>query len=210
MRTYHYHASLIGFCFLQVTAAGLINAVVLGPIFAESDLLGATRPSVSEIRAGALLNTLMAISIVAIAVLVLPILAQTSQIMALGYLVARLAEGIILTIAGSLWLILLPSNGATTETATVTLFLSVILFGIGAQIVFGLTAIILNASLLQSNLVPRIISVWGLMGGILVLGLGIGTVLSAEIGHLEPYLTAPIALNELVPTLWLIVKGFRM
>lgn len=198
MHAYRYRAALIGFCFLLATAAGLINAAVLGPIFTASDLLGATGPGVTEIRAATLLNTLMAISIVAIALLIYPVLAQRSQTIALGYLVVRLAEGIILTIAGSLWSILLPTTGATTEIATATLSLSVILFGIGAQIVFGLTAIILNAGLLWSNLVPRVLSIWGLIGGILIQLLGIGAVLSADIGHLEPYLTAPIALNELV------------
>ena len=81
---------------------------------------------------------------------------------------------------------------------------------IGTQIVFSLTALVLNYSLYRSRLVPRWISIWGLVGALLILVAG----LMSMYGLLGPFSTAailmylPIALQEMVFALWLIVKGF--
>ncbi len=77
---------------------------------------------------------------------------------------------------------------------------------LGIMIVFSLTALILNYLLYQSKLVPRWISGWGLIGAILLLVAGM-----LEIFGFNPteILSLPIALQEMVFAVWLIVKGFN-
>ena len=70
---------------------------------------------------------------------------------------------------------------------------------------YGLGALILNYTLYQSELVPRWISVWGLVGAILLLAMGFLRLY----GRPVEYLAIPIILNELVLAGWLIAYGFE-
>jgi hypothetical protein len=70
---------------------------------------------------------------------------------------------------------------------------------------YGIAALILYFVLYQSELVPQWLSVWGLIGAILMLVMG----LLRLFGHPVIYLAIPIILNELVLAVWLIVVGFK-
>jgi uncharacterized BrkB/YihY/UPF0761 family membrane protein len=78
---------------------------------------------------------------------------------------------------------------------------------------FTVGALMLYSTLYQSKLVPRWISVWGLIAAVLLLA---GTVLEMlelfsgfPVGGRELIYAAPIAVNEMVLAVWLIVKGFN-
>ena len=80
-------------------------------------------------------------------------------------------------------------------------------------IVFPVTALILNAILYKSGLVPRFISGWGFIAASILFA---GTVMDlfelfGGISELtfEAILTLPIAVNEMVLAFWLIFKGFN-
>jgi hypothetical protein len=70
---------------------------------------------------------------------------------------------------------------------------------------YGLGALILNYLLYQSELVPRWLSVWGLVGGALMLAMGVLRLF----GRPVMFLALPIVLNEMVLAVWLIAKGFN-
>jgi hypothetical protein len=72
------------------------------------------------------------------------------------------------------------------------------------QFPYGLGALFLNYMLYQSELIPRWLSVWGLVGGILILAMG----LLRLFGRPVFILAIPIVLNEMVLAVWLIVVGF--
>jgi uncharacterized membrane protein len=76
--------------------------------------------------------------------------------------------------------------------------------GIVEQFPYGLGALIFYIILFQSELVPRWLSGWGLVGAVLILAMG----LLRLFGHPVVYLAIPIILNELVLAIWLIGKGF--
>lgn len=73
------------------------------------------------------------------------------------------------------------------------------------QVPYGTGVLILNFFLYQSELVPRWLSVWGLVGGVLVMAMG----LLRLFGRPMIYLALPIVFNELVLAVWLIVVGFE-
>ena len=77
--------------------------------------------------------------------------------------------------------------------------------GVVEQFPYGLGVLILNYALYQSELVPRWLSVWGLVGGALILAMGF----LRMFGRPVIYLSIPIILNELVLAVWLIVIGFN-
>ena len=68
---------------------------------------------------------------------------------------------------------------------------------------YGLGALILNIVLYQSELIPRWLSVWGLIGATLLLAMGF----LRMFGHPVIYLAIPLILNEMVLAVWLIVIG---
>jgi hypothetical protein len=70
---------------------------------------------------------------------------------------------------------------------------------------YGIAALIFYSILFQSELVPQWLSVWGLIGAILMLAMG----LLRMYGHPVVYLAIPILLNELVLAVWLIIIGFN-
>ena len=81
------------------------------------------------------------------------------------------------------------------------------------NIVFALGSLILYSVLYQSKLIPRFISVWGLIAAIVLLT---GSVLDnidmfAGISGLimELIFALPIAVAEMILAIWLIVKGFN-
>lgn len=62
----------------------------------------------------------------------------------------------------------------------------------------------------QTRLVPRWLSGWGLLGAALAIAAG-GLVLFGVIGYLsnvQVVMSLPIAVQEMVRALWLIVRGF--
>ena len=80
---------------------------------------------------------------------------------------------------------------------------------LGTATVFGISALILYGLLYQSELVPRWLSIWGFIGGVLIVVAGIrGLYGHSPSSTLSVILTIPIGLQEMVLAVWLIVKGF--
>ena len=77
---------------------------------------------------------------------------------------------------------------------------------IGSGLVWSLSALILNYILYQSKLIPRWLSVWGLVGATLSFATYLLQFFSI---NLTEFLFLPIAVQEMVFAVWLIVKGFN-
>ena len=79
-------------------------------------------------------------------------------------------------------------------------------FLLGSGLVFSISALILNYMMYKSTLIPRWLSIWGLVGATLCF-----------INYLPQFfdvdpveiLFLPIAVQEMVFAIWLIVKGFK-
>lgn len=69
----------------------------------------------------------------------------------------------------------------------------------------------LNYVMYQYKLIPRWLSLWGLIGAALVLLYGLVGILGLGMGLTSPYtlLAIPIAVQEMVFAVWLIIKGFN-
>ncbi|MFC1879122.1 DUF4386 domain-containing protein [Chloroflexota bacterium] len=70
---------------------------------------------------------------------------------------------------------------------------------------YGLGALIFYILLFQSTLIPGWLSVWGILGAILLVGMGVLRLF----GYPVIFLAIPIIVNELVLAVWLIVTGFN-
>ncbi|PPA79611.1 MAG: hypothetical protein C00003105_02069 [ANME-2 cluster archaeon HR1] len=79
-------------------------------------------------------------------------------------------------------------------------------FLLGFGLAFTLSALILNFLLYQSKLIPRWLSGWGFVGAVLIFAYYLLQFFS--INQVE-ILFLPIAVQEMVFAVWLIIKGFN-
>jgi hypothetical protein len=163
----------------------------------------------------------MAAAIAMIPPLIFPVLKEHGEGLALGYVVARSVEVVLLLPAAIGPLVLLAATSASAETGVPDaaahfqtlriLTRSYETWGPPvSSVFFCLSVVLLNYLLYRSRLVPRSISVWALAaavpylaGGFLVM-FGLLTLSST----LYNVMTAPLALNEMVLAIWLLVRGF--
>jgi hypothetical protein len=216
-------ARIVGVLFIIATAAPILTAPFLG--FLGGGIIGEPIPdylvTVStnerQVMIGMFIELIWALAVVGIPVVLFPILKKYSEVLALGFYSFRFMEALS-TIGHSLILLTLLSLSqefvlAGTPDASYFQALGTLLlaarewvFNIGSGLIWSLSALFLNYILYRSKLVPRWLSSWGLIGSVLsfvTYFLGFFNV------HLSDWLFAPIAVQEMVFAVWLIVKGFN-
>jgi hypothetical protein len=215
-------ARIVGVLFIIATVAGILSVVILGPILADPDYLIGFSENENQVIIGALLDLLGAGAFVGLAVMLFPILRRHNERIAIGYIVARGFEAVPFIIANISLLSLLTLSQEYVQAAApdASCFLPVgagLLAAydwtqlLGPRILASLAALPFHYLLYQSKLLPRFISVWGLIGAPLYLASG----LLAMFGLVDPlspilvFLFLPAALLEMVLAVWLIVKGFN-
>lgn len=165
---------------------------------------------------GAVLEMVLAVSVVGIAVLLFPVLKKRNEGMALGYVGMRIFEDVLILAATTSALVVLTLGQDHGQAANVGLLVDLLLafrdwtYLVGTLVMFSLSALILNILLYQSSLVPTWLSVWGLVGGVLLLVRALLEMFGRELsGVVQGVLAGPIGLNEMVLAVWLIVRGFN-
>jgi hypothetical protein len=207
-------AIFVGILFITAIVSSMLSGVFSGSLD-DPDYLTAASENENQVLIGVLFQLLLTASVVAIPIMMFPILKNCNERLALGYIGARIFEGFFdVVIAISMLLLLTLSRefvGAGAMDASSFQTPSALLqglkewAGVPEQFPYGLGVLFFNYALYQSKLVPRWISVWGLVGGALILAMGFLRVF----GNPVFFLAIPIILNEMVLAVWLIVKGFN-
>jgi len=220
MNSYRNNAKVAGVLLIFATAASLLSSPFLAPI----KTLNFTEFSANQNQAliGALLAFIAAILSVSIAISLYPVLKKFNQSLAIGAVSFRLIEA-VLYIVGVVTIIFLLTlsqefvqAGAPSSSYFQTLgavFLSGqdwVSFGAG-PIAFSLGALMYYYIFYETRLIPRWLSGWGLMGAALcmVAGLLVMLGLIIPVSTIHIVLNLPIAAQEYVLAVWLIVKGFN-
>jgi len=196
----------------------LLGGVWLESMLSAPDYLDTLSANETQVITGVLLELINCIAVVGIAVLLFPILRDHSETLALGYLAFRLVEVVILIVAviSPLALIALSQEyvaaGASDASYFQTLgtLLTAVrasLAGLLVPIFFGLGAALLYYSMVQTKLVPRLISVWGLLAVVMLVTWNLLEAFGMSISAGMVF-GLPIILNEIFLGLWLIVRGF--
>jgi hypothetical protein len=214
-------ARVTGFLFITATAAGVLSAVLLGPL----DTLRSPQSiadNAHRISAGALMVLVMAGAIALIPPTLFPVLKEHGEALALGYVAARIGEVVLVLPAaiGPLMLVAIgtsqsdastPDDAAHLETVRMLSQAQEIGVYAGSSLFFCLGALLLNLLLYRSKLVPRWIPGWALVAVVLYLAdacLVMFGALTLSSG-IHAVLVLPLALNEMVLAVWLLTKGFR-
>ena len=216
-------ARTTGILFIVATVAGLLGSSLTGSIVGAPDYLVQIAVNKNLIVIGALLAFVAAAGSAGIAIALYPVLQKYNEGLALGSVGFRLIEAVFYVV-GALGLLSLLSlsqeyANAGSQTASTFQALGTLISAIRvwAGFVLGVIAFCLGAAMYyyimyQSKLVPRWLSVWGLAGLALLFSMTLliafGERISGPSGMLV-LLAIPIALQEMVLAVWLIVKGFN-
>ncbi|MBN1995331.1 MAG: DUF4386 domain-containing protein [Anaerolineae bacterium] len=215
-------AIIVGVLFIIGTVAGSLSIVFTGPILDDTDYLAQVSANENQIIIGALLVLVMGLALAMVPVMMFPILKKHNQTLALGYVVFRGAlETVASIVFVSSLLLLIPlgqeyvkagtPDAANFRTLGTCLLQADFQTNPISKIVFSLGALMFYYVLHQSKLIPRWLSGWGLVGATLHLVSGLFVMFGAlnEFPALGILWDLPIALQEMVMAVWLIVKGFN-
>ena len=214
-------AQRIGWLFVVATVAGVLSVVMMSSTLGDDDLLSAVYSNQSSLIVGQLLIFVMLTAMVGTAVLLAPILRIHSENLALSYVLARTLEVVMIAIGLVAGLLLVPlswdfaaAGGGDAASAAVlaeSLKASSDWTGyLGAQMIFSISALVLNWAFLRNGLIPRWLALWGLMGVPLMFASGFLVMFESLNSNASALnlLVVPLAVQEMAMAIWLIVKGF--
>ena len=227
MNTYRMNAVMAGALYFLGTVFGVLGAVVggevlsslvLGKPLAGVDMLGLVAADASRLTGGAFLTLMMGISLVAMTVFLYPIFRKDSKELAMGMILFRGAlegTGYIFSTLGILTLVALGNEYIATGADSAALqSMGNVLYQVQDRlapvgpIFFLIGTTCLYLSFYRTRLIPRWLSVWGLIGVVLYMAYAL-----LHFFHLDNgigfYLQMLLAPQEMVMAVWLIVKGFN-
>ncbi len=222
---YRKSAIAVGALYIAATVAGVLTVAPLGSLLEGPDMLTKIAANERQLIMAVFLELIMAFAVAGVAFMIYPILKQDAETkfkegLAVWYLGSRITEGALFLVGILVTLSLLAlsqefvkagapdavyfQSGGTVlvAAASYALMLGQSAFSIGAMMLYYL--------LLQSKRVPRWLSVWGLIGAPLMLIAGFVVLIDGDPSSpLSSALYAPLALQEMVFAVWLIIKGFN-
>ncbi len=220
MNTYRKHAILAGVLYIVGTVSGILSLAFSAPLREPQNLLTSVAANAGQVKIAALCVMLMGLALAMIPIVLYPLLRRCNEALAIGYVVFRGAlETVSYFVTPVIWFLLLALAQLYTQAGDATavafqaqgaLLVEAGVLSSLTGLVFCLGAWMFYAVLFQARLVPRWLAVWGLAA--------VAPYLAAEalalFALLDPLSTiasllhAPLALQEMVLALWLIVKGF--
>jgi hypothetical protein len=209
------YSIIIGALFILATAITIVSIVAMGFTLDDPDYLEKVADHETGIIVAVICWIILAVSVAGIGFFMHPILKEYDEGLSLGYVSFRLIESVLILVSAiSLQSLLTLNQGYVAGDLAVTYYessgelLKALLdwsFIVGTMIFLGLGGLVLNYSLFRMSIVPSWLSVWGLVGGACILLYG----LISLFGFDPAILAGPIAVQEMVFALWLIVKGFN-
>ena len=218
-------AVIVGLLYIVATIAGVLTVAPLKSLLDGPDMLTKVAANESQVILVVFLEFIMAAAVAGVAFMIYPILKQDAvteikEGLAVWYLGSRISEGTLFLVGILATLSLLTLSQAFVEagapdvpyfqTGGAVLIAASNYAWILGQSVFCIGALMLYYLLYQSKRVPRWLSVWGFIAAPLMFAAGFLVLIDGDPNSpLSTVLYAPLALQEMVFAVWLIVKGFN-
>jgi hypothetical protein len=227
MNTYRKNAVMTGVLYFLGSVFGFSGSVIGGEVLSSLtadkplvgvDILSLAAANSSQIIIGAFLYLMMGISLVAMTVFLYPIFRKASEELAMGMVLFRGAlegTGYLVSTLGVLALVALGNEYIATGADSTVLqsignvsyqFLD--LLAPVNSIIFLIGTTYLYLSFYRSRLIPRWLSVWGLIGVVPYMAYALLKFFHIDTGY-GLYMQMVLAPQEMVMAVWLIVKGFN-
>ncbi len=208
-------ARIVGVLYLAGMVVGIAGNLFIQSILGAPDQLSTIAASSALLAMGAVLWLSTVAGNAAHGILMFPVLKPHSERAAVGYLGARIIDATFIAVMALLILIQIPVgieylNAGSSDTSYVHALSAVLtqanLYAYEfAMITVGVAGLILSFMFYRTQLVPRFLAIWGLIGYAILL---LGSVLQVLGLNLNSIHAIPGGLWELFIGVWLIAKGF--
>lgn len=218
MREHRAAATTAGILYITGTVAGVLSKVVGAPVSGASDPLAAASQHSGAVVTSATLVLVMGLSLAFVPIVLFPVLRRVDEVLALGYLIVRGAlETVCYILLAVGWLLLVPlgdvmSAGPGTASPAGERVGDLVINSDAATavltLVFGIGVVIFYSLLYRSRIVPRWMTLWGLIAVPLYVAADLYGVIGATLAA-QDLMQMPLALQEMVLAVWMIARGFR-
>ncbi len=213
-------AIIAGILFIIATVLGLASTALTSSVLGASDYLTKIYSSQNQIVLGALFQFVASVACAGIAISLYPVLKRYNEGLALGSVGLRIIEAVfgIITALCLLSLVTLSQDfvnagsppGSDYQTLGTLIKAVSNWFGyVFLVLAFTLAALIYYYIFYRTRLIPRWLAAWGSIGAALSMSAAIWAAFG-EPPLSTPFvvLNIPIAVQEMILAVWLIVKGF--
>ena len=215
-------AVIVGVLYILAAITAIIGFALYQPILNDPEYIIKGSTNETQVVWGAFNELILAFSVIGISVMMYPIINKENESLAIGYVCFRLLEAILIIIGiiGLLSIISLSQEFGTAVTPNASSYLTagkllVTLhnwtFLLGPNLALGSSTLMMSYFLYDSKLVPRFISVMGLVGGTLILVYALLVMFGVFLQDSTwgAILGIPVFAYEMSLAVWLIVKGFN-
>ena len=215
-------AKIVGVLFLLAAITAVIGLNLYDPILNGSDYLNRGTEHANQVILGAIMELILVVSVVGTATTMFPILRKYNETIALWHVCFRFLEAVIITVGIICVLSLLTisrefveggSQNAAYYLASGTLLKAIHdwTFLLGPLFMLGINTIMYSYIFYKTKLVPRFISTLGITGAILVLICAFLVMYGVfpQVSLWGGIFALPVAANEMILAIWLLVKGFN-
>lgn len=196
-----------GISFIIATAAGVASLSFIDVINHEN-YMQSIAADPSKLTIGALLIMIMGFACAAIAYCIYPALSKQHKGLAIGAAGFRTIEGGLFVLSSSalLALVTLANQGADgTQIKALQETIS-----LGPTLAFCIGTILYNIGFYKAKLVPRWLSIWGMVALVLHIVASVSTLFGLDsFSPIGLVLNMPIAFQEMVMAVYLIIFGFK-
>ncbi len=227
MKTYRMNAVMAGTLYFLGTVFGVLSVVIGGEVLTSIttskplegvDMLSLVAANSSQLTAGAFFIIMMGISLVAMTVFLYPLIRKDSKELATGMLLFRGAlegTGYILSTLAILAFVVLGNEYIATKAVSAdlqsignALYKFIDLMSPINSLMFLIGATCLYVSFYRTKLIPRWLTIWGLIGVVPYFAYAFLHFFHLDTGY-GFYLQMVLAPQEIVMGIWLIIKGFN-
>ncbi len=223
--SYRKTAIWVGVLYLVATIAPVSTLGAWGTLTDDPGILVNASADEGRLILVALMNLVMAVAVAGVAFMIYPVLKRVADTtvkegLAHWYVGTRITEGATFIVAVLATLAFMPlssefaaagSPDASHFQASAAVFESTsdMAFALG-QTVFAVGAAMLYYLLFVSGIIPRWLSMWGLISAPLFVVASLSLLWTGDPNStMSTVLYVPMAIQEMVMAVWLIVKGFN-
>jgi uncharacterized protein DUF4386 len=212
-------ARIFGVLFLATFVTSIPAVLLYNPVLHPADFMSGTGGD-TRVRLGLALEVLLIVANIGTAVVLFPIARRQNETLALGYVTARIAECtfIAIGIVSLLGVVTLRHKAGGADPGSLAADAKALVavrdwtFVLGPGFIVGVgNGLILGYLMYRSGLVPRGLTMLGLIGGPLICLTGLAVVLDIidKGGSVQTIATIPEFFWELLLGLYTAVKGFK-
>ncbi|MFP5116038.1 DUF4386 domain-containing protein [Bacillaceae bacterium C204] len=215
-------AKIVGVLFILAAVTAVIGLNLYDPILKGADYLIKGSEHANQVILGALMELILVVSAIGTATTMFPLLRQYNETIALWHVCFRFLEAIIITVGIISVLSLLtlsqefvaagaPDSASFHSSGIVLKAIHDWTFMLGPLFMLGINTMMYSYIFYKTKLVPRFISILGMTGATLVFVCSLFVMFGVfpQISFWGGILAVPVAANEMILAVWLIVKGFN-